>query len=66
MELSRKDPFWGAKAQPSGMLLGSNVLGRLLMELRKIVDLEMWGKEFQPPGESIPHALFLGEPIRVR
>jgi ribA/ribD-fused uncharacterized protein len=35
VELSRKDDFWGAKSQEDGTLVGMNVLGRLLMELRE-------------------------------
>jgi hypothetical protein len=38
VEVSRKDPFWGAKAQDDGTLLGQNVLGQLLMELRAEVN----------------------------
>lgn len=35
VEESRKDEFWGAKPQDDGTLVGWNVLGRLLMELRE-------------------------------
>jgi ribA/ribD-fused uncharacterized protein len=35
VELSKKDDFWGAKPQEDGTLVGVNVLGRLLMELRE-------------------------------
>ena len=34
VEDSRKDDFWGAKADENGNLVGQNILGRLLMELR--------------------------------
>lgn len=34
VEQSRKDDFWGAKVVEDGTLVGMNVLGRLLMELR--------------------------------
>lgn len=34
VEQSRKDNYWGAFAQEGGLLVGQNVLGRLLMELR--------------------------------
>lgn len=34
VEESKKDEFWGAKPQDDGTLVGRNVLGRLLMELR--------------------------------
>jgi type I restriction enzyme S subunit len=35
VEQSRKDDFWGAKVAADGSLVGMNVLGRLLMELRE-------------------------------
>lgn len=35
VEESGKDAFWGAKPKENGMLEGTNVLGRLLMELRE-------------------------------
>ena len=35
VEQSRKDDFWGAKVVEDGSLVGMNVLGRLLMELRE-------------------------------
>lgn len=35
VEESRKDDFWGAKPHSHGVLVGVNVLGRLLMELRE-------------------------------
>jgi ribA/ribD-fused uncharacterized protein len=35
VEESRKDSFWGAQPTPEGVLVGANVLGRLLMELRE-------------------------------
>jgi ribA/ribD-fused uncharacterized protein len=34
VEFSRKDDYWGAKPESEGVLMGSNILGRLLMELR--------------------------------
>jgi type I restriction enzyme S subunit len=37
VEQSRKDAFWGAKETEDGTLVGRNVLGRLLMELREAV-----------------------------
>jgi ribA/ribD-fused uncharacterized protein len=35
VEESTKDSFWGAKPNDNGLLVGANVLGRLLMELRE-------------------------------
>lgn len=34
VEVSRKDPFWGARPAEDGRLMGLNVLGRLLRQLR--------------------------------
>jgi ribA/ribD-fused uncharacterized protein len=34
VEESKRDDFWGAKPQADGTLIGTNVLGRLLQELR--------------------------------
>lgn len=52
VEESRRDEFWGAKPQPDGTLVGANVLGRLLRELRD--DLESGklsaGSIVVPPG----------------
>lgn len=36
VEISKKDTFWGAKYTTSGELVGQNVLGKLLMELRTL------------------------------
>jgi type I restriction enzyme S subunit len=64
VEESKKDDFWGAKPQPDGTLVGRNVLGRLLMELREELK--------QPTGEAlkqvepvpIPDFLLYGQPIQ--
>lgn len=37
IEESRRDDFWGAKPQDEQILIGQNVLGRLLMELREAI-----------------------------
>lgn len=39
VELSSKDDFWGAKPTTDGILVGQNILGRLLMELREKIRL---------------------------
>jgi ribA/ribD-fused uncharacterized protein len=63
VEDSHKDQFWGAKLAEDGVLVGRNVLGRLLMELRE----ELRGPKVEslkcvmPP--DIPNFLFLGRPI---
>lgn len=63
VEQSRKDDFWGAKVADDGMLVGINVLGRLLMELRE----QLKGSEadslrlIEPL--PIPEFLLYGQPI---
>ena len=63
VEESKKDDFWGAYPQESGILVGGNVLGRLLMELRR--ELLGPGQEslraVDPPG--IGDFLLLGREI---
>jgi putative DNA methylase len=63
VEESRKDGFWGAKPVDGGRLVGMNVLGRLLMELRK--ELREFGRshlqEILPL--NIPEFLLFDQPI---
>jgi ribA/ribD-fused uncharacterized protein len=64
VEDSRRDDFWGAVPQADGILVGMNVLGRLLMELREhfnSTDCEAL-RQVQPL--SIPQFNLLGSPIR--
>ena len=65
VEDSHKDAFWGAKAAGGGRLIGRNILGRLLMELRQ--DLEGIDSDFlrsvEPP--AITDFLLLETPIGV-
>ena len=65
VEQSRKDDYWGAKlADEAGdTLIGQNVLGRLLMELREKLkdDADGMLKMVSPLG--IPNFLLLGKPI---
>lgn len=67
VEQSRKDDYWGAKltGEDGGMLIGQNVLGRLMMELREKLkdDAEGALKTVQPLG--IPDFLLLGKPIET-
>ncbi|WP_225907427.1 NADAR family protein [Leptolyngbya sp. BL0902] len=44
VEDSRKDSFWGAKPEDEEILVGANVLGRLLMQLRE----QMKNEEITP------------------
>ena len=65
VEKSRKDDFWGAKVRSDGVLVGVNLLGRLLMELRE----ELRGascealRRLEPPTDRA--FLLYGQPIRV-
>ena len=63
VEESKKDDFWGAYPRESGILVGGNVLGRLLMELQR--ELLGPGQEslraVDPPG--IGDFLLLGREI---
>ncbi len=64
VELSRRDDFWGALERPPGVLTGRNVLGRLLMELRRDrFDGSLCMSEVAPP--DIDGLLLLGEPVQV-
>ncbi len=53
VEASRKDDFWGAKPVTPDVLVGNNVLGRLLMELRRRVQ------------NGIPSDLQVVEPLPI-
>lgn len=65
VEQSRKDDYWGAKLtdEAGDTLIGQNVLGRLLMELREKLKDDREGalKVVLPLG--IPDFLLLGRPI---
>lgn len=63
VEFSTKDPFWGAQPADKNILIGMNVLGRLLMELRFLLRQPERDslRNVQPP--EIPGALLLGNPI---
>lgn len=65
VEQSRKDDFWGAKlADETGdILVGQNVLGRLLMELREKLKDDAVGALKSVPPLGIPDFMLLGKPI---
>lgn len=63
VEKSFKDSYWGAKPTNDGALVGMNVLGRLLMELREELKSGQFGKaEFLEP-LAIPNFLLDGRPV---
>lgn len=65
VEESKKDNFWGAKPTTEDILIGQNILGRLLMELRLFYKqcLNLPIRPLPPP--DIPDMLFLGEQIQT-
>lgn len=66
VEQSRKDAYWGAILMRDGeILIGQNVLGRLLMELREALKKDSYEKlRFVPP-LRIPNFRLYGEPIEA-
>ena len=64
VEESAKDQFWGAKVQNGDALMGVNVLGRLLMELREQLRAAPSAfEQVSPP--QIPNFLLFGQPVET-
>jgi ribA/ribD-fused uncharacterized protein len=63
VEESVKDDFWGAKPQEDGTLVGKNVLGRLLMELRRDFRDVKSGQAPAIKYPLIPHFQLFGRPL---
>ncbi len=59
VEDSRKDDFWGAMPSDASTLVGMNVLGRLLMELREEIKQGTELRRVELP--AIPDLLLFGE-----
>lgn len=64
VEQSRKDDFWGAKVLDDRTLVGRNVLGRLLMELREAVKNNEKDSMLCVEPLTIPDFLLYGRPIQ--
>lgn len=66
VEQSRKDAYWGATVSDDGdeTLMGQNVLGRLLMELRGLVESDGASNLMVVHPLNIPDFLLFGRPIR--
>jgi ribA/ribD-fused uncharacterized protein len=64
VEQSSKDDYWGAFARPNGILVGQNVLGRLLMELRERLVVEAEALRLVEP-LPIPDFLLFGKPVET-
>jgi ribA/ribD-fused uncharacterized protein len=67
VEQSRKDDYWGANLtdEVGETLVGQNVLGRLLMELREKLKDDVEGALKTVPPLGIPNFLLLGKPIET-
>ena len=65
VEESRKDDFWGANPVDERTLVGMNVLGRLLMELREELKGERRDALLKVEPLPIPDFLLMGQPIPV-
>lgn len=63
VEKSRKDAFWGAKMIDERTLVGINVLGNLLMELREVVKNNDRDLSLRVEPLAIPDFLLMGQPI---
>ena len=63
VEQSRKDDFWGAKPTDERTLIGINVLGRLLMELREEVKSKNKESLLLVEPTAIPNFFLDGNPI---
>lgn len=63
VEDSRKDAFWGAMQTDPQTLVGMNVLGRLLMELRE--EIKRGGELRRVDVPAIPDFLLFGEPLEA-
>ena len=63
VEQSRRDDFWGALPVGEQTLVGMNVLGRLLMELRESIQTEVWSKRLRVEPLPIRYFLLGGRPI---
>lgn len=66
VEQSRNDDYWGAKVMDGDMILiGQNILGRLLMELRERLRQEDKIQLLRVEPLKIPDFLLLGKPIET-
>jgi ribA/ribD-fused uncharacterized protein len=63
VEESRRDSYWGARPVEGDKLVGANVLGNLLMELR--ANMRTAGMMDKVEPLEIEHFLLLGDPIRT-
>jgi ribA/ribD-fused uncharacterized protein len=63
VEESHKDDFWGAKRLADGTLVGANILGRFLMELRDQLLSRSSGELLSVPAPDISQFVLFGQSI---
>jgi len=63
VEISKRDPFWGAQPDSNGMAVGENILGRLWMELRLELQNDPAAYREGVPAPRFPNATLLGREI---
>jgi len=65
VEKSYKDVFWGAKPMSENYLVGENVLGTLLTEMRdSLIQTKSFSSFLEPISEEFQKSEFLGYPIK--
>lgn len=64
VEISHKDAFWGAKVVSEKTLMGKNVLGCLLMELRDAIKISSRNSFFRIEPLAIPDFWLMGQQIQ--
>lgn len=65
VEQSKKDDFWGAKEIDEKTLVGMNVLGRLLMELREEIKEGKWDQMTKVYPPDIPNFRLYEKEIKI-
>lgn len=65
VEQSSRDDYWGARVAGQETLIGENVLGRLLMELRERLRSDVDGALMVVEPLPIENFAFLGQPIEA-
>lgn len=63
VEKSARDDFWGAIPEKNDLLIGTNHLGMLWMEMRELVSTQTQEELATVPSLEIPNFLLFGSPI---
>ena len=63
VEKSARDDFWGAIPEGKELLIGTNHLGKLWMEMRELVSTQTQEELATVPPLGVPDFLLFGVPI---